>query len=346
MKKYFFVILCMMAFSSYASDFVVDGLHYNILNDTEVEVTYEKNSSGNNGATYTGDIIVPSEVSYRGITFNVTTIGKYAFASCKMESVQIPESVIKLSTSAFTGCKVKSLYLPNSISEIGDYCLADMTNVTDLHLPENNNIKSLPFHCCRSMLSLTKLDIPVNITYLGDCAFAWANSLTSVKFHNKLTQFGASCFSDCKSLEEIEFTASHVNINYYSFRNCAKLKTIKFSSSSATLNGFPDCDALENIVVYDETARPISESAFPEAVYLFGTLYVPENAIESYKNAAGWSKFRNIEPISNFASIASIAIEKNNDVQYYNLNGIQVTNPQNGIFIEVLPNQKSRLIRK
>lgn len=346
MKQIVFIFTLLINLCATASDFVVDGIHYNILNDSEVEVTYEKNQNGNNASTYVGNIIVPNKVSYRNIDFQVTQIGQYAFAGCKMESVQLPETIKILCTSAFTGCKVKSLYLPNSISDIGDYCCADMSNVEELHLPENPSVTALPFHSFRGMNSLSSLDIPSNITSLGSCAFTSAKSLTSLKFHNKLSRFGASCFSDCSSLEEIEFTASFVSINYYAFRNCQKLRTIKFASSNADLNGFPDCDALENIIVYDETANPISESAFSEALYLFGTLYVPSSSIDEYKNATGWSKFRNIKPISEFSSIAETFIDEPSEPRYYDLKGTRVTNPNNGVYIEVLPNNRTRLILK
>ena len=65
---------------SLSHDFEVDGIYYNKINDTEVEVTY-KGSSYDYSREYINDIVIPSSVDYEGVTYSVTKIGASAFHS-------------------------------------------------------------------------------------------------------------------------------------------------------------------------------------------------------------------------------------------------------------------------
>ena len=84
--------------------------------DWELEVTYcyKDNSyyddSGNwveeyEQRPYSGDVAIPSTVSYYGNIYTVTSIGGHAFAGCSdLTSVTIPSSVTNIGTSAFHDC--------------------------------------------------------------------------------------------------------------------------------------------------------------------------------------------------------------------------------------------------
>ena len=72
-------LLCSLTAS--AHDFEVDGIYYNITSSTDltVEVTYQGSSSYEYEDEYSGAVTIPSIVTYNGITYSVTSIGKYAF---------------------------------------------------------------------------------------------------------------------------------------------------------------------------------------------------------------------------------------------------------------------------
>ena len=54
------------------------GLYYNITSNSTVEVTYAQWHFN----TYVGDIVVPTTVTYEGVTYTVTAIGEIAFGGC------------------------------------------------------------------------------------------------------------------------------------------------------------------------------------------------------------------------------------------------------------------------
>ena len=60
-----------------AHDFEVDGIYYD-LNGNEATVTH----NNFNGCSYSGDVTIPTSVTYNGTTYPVTSIHYGAFAWC------------------------------------------------------------------------------------------------------------------------------------------------------------------------------------------------------------------------------------------------------------------------
>ncbi|MDY5799321.1 MAG: leucine-rich repeat protein, partial [Candidatus Onthomorpha sp.] len=63
-----------------------------------------------------GDLIIPSTISYNGTTYSVTSIGGSAFAYCSgLTSVTIPNSVTSIGQSAFSGCNGLTSIVSNAV---------------------------------------------------------------------------------------------------------------------------------------------------------------------------------------------------------------------------------------
>ena len=94
----------------------IDGLNYN-LNDELQTAEVARNSSAS------GDIIIPSSVTYNGKTYSVTSIGKNAFYYCEaLTSITIPNSVTSIGDWAFRECSsLTSVTIPNSVTSIEIY---------------------------------------------------------------------------------------------------------------------------------------------------------------------------------------------------------------------------------
>ena len=120
-------LLCCMVAS--AHDFEVDGIFYNITDESAktVEVTF-KGSNHDDYTEYSGVVVVPETVEYHGYTYTVTAIGDYAFAECpSLRNVFIPHTIKTIDNYAFHSCKLlSSLTIPNSVSWIGNgICYSD-----------------------------------------------------------------------------------------------------------------------------------------------------------------------------------------------------------------------------
>ena len=117
MKKIFTFLLVLMATSSlWAYDFQSNGLYYNIISASAVEVTYQSQFSSSNYEGMTS-ITIPQTITNNGTTYSITRIGVYAFNYCRnLTSITIPEGVAYIDYGAFEYCdSLKSISIPNSI---------------------------------------------------------------------------------------------------------------------------------------------------------------------------------------------------------------------------------------
>lgn len=121
MKKavLFFLLAQIVSLSTYAYDFVVDGIYYHKISGSTVAVTYKSNSE----EVYHGIVNIPDTVVYNGSTYSVTTIGYHAFAGCsRLTSVSFPNSLTDIESAVFVNCtNLKSLSIPSSISSISGF---------------------------------------------------------------------------------------------------------------------------------------------------------------------------------------------------------------------------------
>lgn len=145
--------MTLMAFISvYASayDFCVDGIYYTKHSDG---TTCEVARQGANYYPYTGDVTIPSTVTYDGTTYNVTAIGYGAFWGCRnLTSVTIPNSVTSIGELAFGSTNLTSITLPSDVTSIGKNAFADCSKLTSINIPSKvTSIGEYTFQRCTSL---------------------------------------------------------------------------------------------------------------------------------------------------------------------------------------------------
>ena len=152
MKKFFILILVvLLPMLANAYNAKIDGIYYNFSGD-EAEVTYQKNNSSYPYyiSDYSGSVVIPSSVTYNGITYRVTSIGSSAFSFCSdLTSVTIPNNVTSIGGYAFLLCtSLSSITIPNSVTSIGDRTFYGCSGLTSVTIP--NSVTSIGrFVFCR-----------------------------------------------------------------------------------------------------------------------------------------------------------------------------------------------------
>ena len=197
MKHLFTMLLALVATTASAQDFEVDGICYNILSEDDRTVMVTESPYG-----YSGDVVIPAEVSYDGGTYRVTTIGDYAFSDCyALTSVDMP-SVTTIGDVAFGYCSALTSVEMPSVTTIGAYAFYECSSLTSISMPSVTTIGGYAFYNCNALTSvsmpsattigygafyycfaLTSIDIPASVSMIDDYAFTACSSLTSVYCH-------------------------------------------------------------------------------------------------------------------------------------------------------------------
>ena len=145
-STFLFVLMSMVGEKVYAYDIAVknaDGItiYYNYVNDgKDLEVTErDPPPSSFYGNSYSGNVVIPEEVTYMNRTRKVTSIGASTFYNCSnLTSVTIPNSVTSIGAIAFYGCScLKSVTLGKSLTSIGTYAFSSDNISIVISLIEN-----------------------------------------------------------------------------------------------------------------------------------------------------------------------------------------------------------------
>lgn len=96
--------------------------------------------------------------------------------------------------------------------------------------------------------SITSVIIPAGVTSIGDSAFEWCDSLTTVTFaaNSQLQSIGYCAFFRCDNLTSVTIPASVTNIDSAAFSSCDGLTSISIPAGVTSIgsSAFSSCDSL------------------------------------------------------------------------------------------------------
>ena len=121
--------------------------------------------------------------------------------------------------------------------------------------------------------NVKKVVIEDGVTSIGDFAFFYCSSLTSIEIPSSVTSIGNYAFRDCSSLASIEIPSSVTSIGDSAFDSCTGLTSITIPKSVTSIGSvvFYQCNKL---TVYLEEGSTLTS----------GQLGVDENKISSYQS--------------------------------------------------------------
>lgn len=211
----------------------------------------------------------------------LTTVADNAFYGCGMLSeLDIPESVSHIGDEAFAECGLKSAAIPEGLERIGRRCFTGCTLLSEVSLPSSLNvIPERAFYRCES---LSRIELPENLTYIGKEAFL-GNGLKSVKLPDNITVMGSGVFKDCTQLESAVLSNSLVSVEDEAFSGCGMLKDVVFPEGVRSLgkNLFVGCRSLKSVYI-------------PKSVDSLGNLLLTGTGAVNVSYGGSWEEWNSL----------------------------------------------------
>ncbi len=291
------IVLCLLLteLNVSAYDFEVDGFYYNITSLTDLTVALTGKENNNVGSrsgeihsvgTYSGNVVVPQNVTWNGKTFIVNEILWDAFQECTLGSLTVPSSVLLMHLG---NAKIGKLIIEDGdellrASRYKEYDLYDNNSmckdghIEEIYLGRNspsrfddadtkkitfgNNVTEIAGYMFNRCDITGTITLPKNIKKInGDNAFNENVNLVEV-IAPGVEYIGQQAFSNCTSLKKVDAP----NLKYIgsgAFERCTSLTSFEIPQGVRTIGAvaFDSCANLETIII------PNSIVNFGDVVY-------------------------------------------------------------------------------
>lgn len=277
-------------------------------------------------------------------------IGEWTFARCP----NLTKVIIQDGPQIIPYClfyqsdRLTEVKLPSTVTEIGDYAFSGCSNLNSIIIPDSVQIiQEYAFYGCFLMDSIK---IPNFVHTIKKYAFRGDSNLTYMELPEMIEVLDTAVFREC-DLREIVIPESVKKLNYAVFWGNTNIETVICKCMTP-----PECE----------------DYSFSDNCYTKSTLYVPSEALDSYKNANTWKRFKNISTLDTYDSISRVTpglnyrqfwiVDKTihisaadiNKIDIYDINGRRIdinsldtktiSLPYPGIYIVEIDGTKTKII--
>ena len=214
---------------------------------------YDYDNNRNNYYYTSNDVIGDKAFYYcRGLTSltlpdGITEIGSWAFRDCSgLTSLTIPAGITSIHTLAFQYC--------SGLKEVR-ICINDNldTYLTKGHpyIPVDYKYIDCDIKYYINDKEITSIEIPSNVTTLGDYVFQGRRGLTSLNLPAGITSIGSGAFYDCSGLTSLTLPAGITDIGYKAFYGCSGLTSLTLPAGITDIGyeAFDGCSGLTSLTL-------------------------------------------------------------------------------------------------
>lgn len=268
-----------------------------------------------------------------------------SFLGC--DNFNIPSTVKQIGDRAFCRSPLTYIVIPESISHIGEECFMSSRSLEKVDIRGSSYISDRMFYGCSSLKDVIIRD---NIKEIKDEAFSLCENLCTINIPKEVNKISGNAFRLSKNIDiNITPQNKHLTSTNSSIYSKDMEKLIIFCGGRHTQLNIPEgVESIEknalndmltiNKIVYPsslknidssnlysltniETVNVVSKAEVPPRYENYKNsdldnfrLFVPDNSIEAYKNAIGWSDFKYINGLTQYDNITS------NDIISYDCN--------------------------
>ena len=200
---------------------------------------------------------------------DVVKIADSGFEGCNLlKSVKIPETVVMIGDKAFTDCvSLESIVIPESVTRTGKSVFSGCTNLKEVYnssiffylnpsyqgeyrLKNAETVRTIAGKAFYGCAGLTSVDIPGNVTEIGDGAFA-SSGIDRIVLPEALTRIAPMSFDGCRNLVKIDIPDKVIRIGAYAFSGCGNLENVAIPNSVTFIDNaaFSECTGLKSVVL-------------------------------------------------------------------------------------------------
>ena len=350
------MVSMLIQISGNAQNVTIDGLKYYLYPKThEAALDY--------GNTWSGELNLPSEVSYEGKTYDVKSMSYGAFHGCKkLTKIRIPKTIENVIHHVLSDEDKTGAVSPDNMNPFVGCTALECINV-DEDNPIMSSIEGILFNKDGTKLysypvgvKAESYAVPDGVIWIGSSAFESNEYLISVELPETIERLYGSVFRDCKKLEKVSLPSNLTCLEPWMFWGCSSLKSIQIPSGVNKVGerAFWNCSSLREIDI-PESVSVIGSYAFygcmPDALVIRGrlsreyaynniltglnestTLYVPISEIDYFKPHFSGT----ILPVDQYhtADIVNTPSSKVISHPLFDLRGRRLeTSPKKGVFI-------------
>ena len=276
-------------------------------------------------------------------------IGYDAFYGCSgLTSLTLPAGITEIDDCAFYDCSgLTSLTLPAGITEISKGAFWGCSGLKEVRFCINDNldtylIKGHPYIDVDCGINyyindkeITSIEIPSNVTTLGNYVFQGCRGLTSLTLPAGITSIGWNAFYGCSGLTSLNLPAGITSIGSEAFYGCSGLTSLNLPAGITEISNraFQGCSGLTSIYVYAEKVPKIGSNVFGEVDAKKCTLYVPMGTRDDYWLSLFGDYFENIVEFDATGIDKTTTSTDVEEVARYSVNGQRLVGPTKGLNI-------------
>lgn len=215
-----------------------------------------------NYAPTSTEIVIDSIVKNKNIELKVLEVNNYSFYN--------NDSITKLTISnsgnigdyAFYDCDALTSVSASNNGNIGDCAFYNCDTLTTVDANNNGYIRYSAFRNCENLNSAT---FGNQVTEIGGYAFYGDKSIQEINLPDNITSLGESAFSRCSSLKDVTIGRGIASLPEYVFSDCSSLPSIFIPSNITSINdyAFKGCTSLGD-VTFEQNLHLRAPQTFPD----------------------------------------------------------------------------------